>query len=189
MKLRVHAFKSASRANGPGLRAVVWFQGCSLACPGCFNPATHSRRGGEEVETEQLAEAIMAQPGIEGVTVSGGEPFEQPEAVLDVAQRLRGAGLGVLVFSGYTLEQIRSMPLGPAILERVDAVIDGPYARDLHAGRGLLGSANQRVHLLTSRHRYESFLGGPDSEVILHQDGTVTLSGISPMRLGGAKAG
>ncbi|MFH1265139.1 MAG: 4Fe-4S single cluster domain-containing protein, partial [Planctomycetota bacterium] len=84
MKIRLHAFEPASRANGPGLRAVVWFQGCTLRCPGCFNPGTHNPLSGHESDTATLAAEILAiRRKIEGVSVSGGEPFQQPEALLD----------------------------------------------------------------------------------------------------------
>lgn len=151
MKVRVHAFEPASRANGPGLRAVVWFQGCSLGCPGCFNPATHDPGGGDECDTETLAAEILARAArIEGLSVSGGEPFQQPEALLDLLQRLAAASLSRLVFSGYTLAEIQALPLGPATLRHVDVLIAGRYHAAQRTGHGLLGSANQQIHLLTA---------------------------------------
>lgn len=76
MTLRLHAFLPRSRANGPGWRSVVWVQGCSLGCPGCFNPQTHNREEvGEAVEVAEVMQRILAA-GTEGVTVSGGEPLQ-----------------------------------------------------------------------------------------------------------------
>ena len=128
MKVRIHAWERASRANGPGLRAVVWFQGCTLGCAGCFNPDTHSSGGGHEIEIATLMEEIAQVPGIEGVSISGGEPFQQPGALAELASRICAAGMSVLVFSGYTLEWIRGNPEAASILAAVDVLVAGAYA-------------------------------------------------------------
>jgi len=187
MTARLHAVEFASRANGPGLRAVVWFQGCTLACPGCFNPRTHDPGGGYEMDIRSLAEALAASRAIEGVSVSGGEPFQQPEALADLVRRLRATPLGILIFSGYTLERIRTIPRGPAILDCIDVLVAGPYIQALHSGQGLVGSANQRIHLLTGRYTLAGFASLPRREVILHRDGTLTLSGIAPLSIPGSR--
>jgi anaerobic ribonucleoside-triphosphate reductase activating protein len=178
MEFRLHALEMASRANGPGLRAVLWFQGCTLDCPGCFNPATHDAAGGFQTDTTVVAARLLSKPnGIEGVSFSGGEPFQQPEALLDLLERMAGAGLSTLVFSGYALNEIQSQPLGPAILSRLDVLIAGRYVQSLHLGRGLLGSSNQQIHLLTGRYTPADVQSVPVWEVILHADGAATLSG------------
>jgi anaerobic ribonucleoside-triphosphate reductase activating protein len=171
----------ASRANGPGLRAVVWFQGCTLGCPGCFNPKTHDSSHGLEADTASLAEHL-ADPRleIEGFSFSGGEPFQQPEAFLDLLQRLDVSPLTKLAFSGYTLAEIKRMPLGPKILEHLDVLVAGRYVVSRHSGQGLLGSANQQIHLLTRRYSPADFRNIPKMEIILHADGSFTLSGIAP---------
>jgi anaerobic ribonucleoside-triphosphate reductase activating protein len=178
MRIRLHAFEPASRANGPGLRAVVWFQGCMLGCPGCFNPATHDVQGGYETRVESLAQQILAASNIEGISISGGEPFQQPEALVGLVTLLRQTPLSILVFSGYALAAIRNLPGGPEILGRIDVLVAGPYAQSSHFGAGLLGSSNQRLHLLTNRYQPSSFASLPASELILHRDGTVTISGL-----------
>jgi len=181
MILRLHAFQSYSRSNGPGLRAVVWFQGCTLGCPGCFNPATHAAQAGYLADTEALAAQILAlRPDIEGLSISGGEPFQQPEALLDLLQRLDGSGLGCLVFSGYTLEEILAQPLGRETLAHCDVLIAGRYVAREREAVGLLGSANQTLHFLTGRYTPEDLASVPPREVILHPDGSVTSSGIDP---------
>ena len=183
MQIRIHAYEPASRANGPGLRAVIWVQGCTIGCPGCFNPETHSTSGGALTVTEELARSILdSGETIEGISVSGGEPFQQPAALLDLLLRLSGSSLSVLVFSGYTLGAIRSLPMGPEILKHVDVLIGGPYAESAHFGRSLLGSSNQSIHFLTARYRPNDFRDVPAREVILHKDGAITLTGIAPFR-------
>ena len=184
MLMHIHAWEPASRANGPGLRTVVWFQGCTIGCPNCFNPDTHAAEGGEEIDTADLWHRITsAGVAVEGVTFSGGEPFQQPEALLDLARRFDETGLSVLIFSGYTKAVIDRMPLGPAILRSTDVLVAGPYRAELHAGSGLLGSSNQQIHLLTPRHFYHEFTDLPPAEIVLHRDGSVTLTGISPLTL------
>ncbi|MBI3682331.1 MAG: radical SAM protein [Acidobacteria bacterium] len=177
MKMRLHAFEPASRANGPGLRAVAWFQGCTIGCHGCFNPDTHSLVGGYETEVGALVAEILATPGIEGVSLSGGEPFQQPDALAELVARLRETPFSILVFSGYTMESIRKLPRGPEVLAHIDVLVAGPYVESRHLGSGLLGSSNQRLHLLTTRYRPGDFAPLPTAEVILHRDGSMTVSG------------
>jgi len=185
MKCLTHAFERTSRANGPGLRAVIWFQGCSLGCPGCFNPGTHDPQGGYESDTELLAAEILAMSDIvEGLSISGGEPFQQSAALLDLLTRLADSHLSRLVFTGYTMPEIDRFPLGPEILRQIDVLIAGRYAAARPVGHGLLGSANQQIHLLTGRYTLSQLASTPRRELILHPDGTMTASGISPWRPG-----
>jgi hypothetical protein len=104
--MQLHAFIPASRANGPGLRAVVFFHGCTLACRGCFNPETHSFAG-TEVTVDAVADKVLRahkEHGIEGVTFTGGEPMQQAPALLELMQTLRQQvpSLSFGLFSGYS---------------------------------------------------------------------------------------
>ena len=186
MIVRIHSWIPASRANGPGTRAVVWFQGCSLGCPGCFNPETHDPSLGTEIDTAALAaDLLRAMEGrdrtrAKGVSFSGGEPMQQPEALLDLIERLDAEDVGLLLFSGYTLAEIERQPFGPAILARLDVLIAGRYRARRHLGAGLLGSTNQTVHLLSGRHTHAEISAVPPAEIIIGPDGTITVTGISP---------
>lgn len=181
LPLRLHAWERSSRANGPGWRAVIWVQGCTLGCTGCFNPGSQDPQAGVLWNTAELAEALLGlREQISGVSVSGGEPFQQPEALLDLLIRLDASGLSRLVFSGYTLDEIRRQPLGPSILGHLDVLVAGRYVAARHEGRGLIGSGNQRIHLLTQRHGLAEFARVPTTEIILHADGSVTRTGIAP---------
>jgi len=183
MNIRLHAFEPCSRANGPGRRAVVWFQGCTLSCPGCFNPATHDPTSGYSYDTDQLCSDILAVgDNIEGVSFSGGEPLQQPQALLNLLQRLAASPLSCLLFSGYTLPEITVMPLGAEILRHIDVLIAGRFDSSTHYGRGLFGSGNQQVHFLTSRYTSSDLARVPTSELIIHKDGSLTGSGIHPWR-------
>jgi anaerobic ribonucleoside-triphosphate reductase activating protein len=175
----VHAVEKRSRANGPGTRYVVWVQGCTLGCPGCFNPATHPA-GGDEVEVAALAQDIRAQ-AVDGVTISGGEPFEQPEALLALVSALAADGTSIIVFSGFTRGEIERLALGPDILARLDVLVDGRYVEKRRLARGLRGSANQVVHILSARHRMPEIEATPVGEVVIGPDGEVRMSGVNPL--------
>ncbi len=184
--LQTHALLEASRANGPGLRAVLWLQGCTLGCPGCFNPATHPSQGGQRRTVRALVERICRLPGVEGLTVSGGEPLQQlaPLAALLAGVRRRSA-LSVVVFTGFTLEEAQRLPGAERLLGLVDVLIAGRYLAEQRLARGLLGSANKQMHFLSGRYAPADFAGLPEAEVIIGPGGLVTFSGIDPLRGGG----
>lgn len=184
VSLRVHNFVACSRANGPGRRAVIWVQGCSLNCPGCFNPTTHAPRGGESVAVDSLVRRLRALGEIiEGVTVSGGEPLQQRRALLDLLRRLRSeTSLSVLVFTGYTWEEVRQMPESAALLASIDVLIAGRYRHDDRPSLGLSVSGNKSVHLLTDRYSLSDLVAVPAAEAIVTAEGHVLVSGIDPPR-------
>ncbi len=182
--LRLHAFEPFSWANGPGCRAVIWVQGCTLGCPGCYNPETHSFRGGELVEVDALFERVASLQGqIEGVTVSGGEPLQQRRALLPLLQRIRReTPLSMLVFTGYRWEEVQRMREAPLLLACIDVLIAGRYDQTQRLARDLRGSANKTVHLLTDRYTFADLQLIPVGEVWIEPNGTITLSGIDPLR-------
>jgi anaerobic ribonucleoside-triphosphate reductase activating protein len=180
--MRIHAVEARSRANGPGARFVIWLQGCTLGCPGCFNPATHATAAGSERAVEDLI-GEAARAGVEGITLSGGEPLQQPEAALALLRAARAAGLSTLVFSGYTIDEIRAQPLGPSILEQLDVLIDGRYVSSERFATGLRGSANQRIHCLTSRYSIADVEATPVAEIRIAPDGSAVLTGVDPLKL------
>jgi anaerobic ribonucleoside-triphosphate reductase activating protein len=181
-RLRVHGFEPRSAANGPGLRAVVWVQGCTLACPGCFNPDSHVRDG-DEVALDDLFERITAAGGIEGVTVSGGEPLQQRGPVLALLQRIRSeTSLSTILFTGFRWEDVERMPEAPALRECVDVLLAGRYEQERHVGAGLRGSSNKTVQLLSGRYTLEDLDSVPKSEIII-RNGAIVSTGIDPAML------
>lgn len=180
MIARVHAIETASRANGPGVRFVVWLQGCTLACPGCFNPGTHDASG-RELEVDDLVAQLAATPTATGLTLSGGEPFQQPDATRQLLAAARRLGRSTLVFSGYTLEELRERDA--TLLDDLDALIDGRYRSDQRLGTGLRGSANQVVHRLTDRFAHGELEATPTGEVRIAPDGTAVFTGVAPLVL------
>ncbi len=180
--MRLHAVEPRSRANGPGSRFVVWFQGCTLGCPGCFNPATHPATG-PETSIETISAQLATTTGIEGLSLSGGEPLQQPDAALALLEAARAVGLSTLAFSGYTIDEIRALPSGPAILAHLDVLIDGRYVAGERLATGLRGSANQRIQLLTDRYTLADVEATPVAEIRIARDGEVVLTGVNPLKL------
>jgi anaerobic ribonucleoside-triphosphate reductase activating protein len=166
-----------SAANGPGERFVIWVQGCPLACPGCWNPDTWSfaRRDVRDVET--LFDEVLGVTGIEGVTFTGGEPFAQARALADLAARVQGAGLSVVVFSGYELHELDGTD-ERRLLGHIDLLVAGRYLQDeREEGLPLRGSRNQRLHFLSDRYGPDNLTDSPAVEVHLGPDGSITVTG------------
>ena len=156
MLLRVHRFLPLTKVEGPGRRACLWVQGCPIRCKGCAVPWTWSAAGGEEVEVADLADLILGGPEIEGVTFLGGEPFEQAGALAELGQTLQNAGLSVMTFTGYLLEDLDrpERPECQRLIRVTDLLVDGPFRQDLvDLSRPWVGSSNQRYHFLSGRYR------------------------------------
>ncbi len=183
---RVHGLEPRSRANGPGARFVIWLQGCTLGCAGCFNPATHPHAGGSERPVVDLLAEVQeaaARYGIEGLTLSGGEPLQQAAAAAALLAGARALGLSTLVFSGYTREEILALPDGPAALASLDVLVDGRYRSTERLGEGLRGSANQRILLLSDRYTLADVEATPVAEIRIGRDGELVLTGVNPLKL------
>lgn len=178
---RVHAVLPRSVANGPGERFTIWSQGCALACPGCFNPETHAAANGAVRTVGELVDEVLAEvPGIEGVTLTGGEPLAQPAAVAAFCTRLRArADLGVIVLTGYTRVEIETDPARAAAVAAADLVVAGRYNQRLTAGTGLRGSTNKTYWARTGRYRPGDLGAVPETEVIIGVDGMVTVTGMT----------
>lgn len=174
---RVHATLSRSAANGPGTRFVVWAQGCTLGCAGCFNPETHGAGGDVRTVADVAAEAL-ATSGIDGVTVSGGEPLEQPAALREFCRLVRAADLGIVVLTGFARREIEANPELSAAVEPADMVIAGRYNERLRLGVGLRGSSNKEYWAITDRYGPDDFAGLPDGEVVISADGTISVTGM-----------
>lgn len=190
----LHAFVPASRANGPGLRAVVYFQGCSLHCANCWNPGTHKFRGMEVTVLEvaqRFEEANRLEP-LEGATFSGGEPMQQaeelPELMRDIRRTAPTVSLGM--FTGYTESELTSgrfvtrlgatleqrCELWRMVRERLDFAVMGRYDQTQPAIAPLRTSRNQRLVLFSSRYQEGDF--GPQLvEISIEESGKSVLTG------------
>ena len=133
--------------NGPGLRAVVWTQGCRQHCPGCQNPETWSENAGVEVDIEEVKDELRKLKGQTGVTFCGGEPLLQAEACLELARwAKKELGWNVWSFTGVVYEKIPRDSVAWEFVKELDALIDGPF---IEAQKDLTlkfrGSKNQRI--------------------------------------------
>ena len=139
-----------SIVDGPGIRLVVFSQGCPHHCPGCHNPATHSPEGGYQSSVENIMKAVRSNPMLAGVTLSGGEPFSQAEPMAELAHQVHQCGRNVITYTGYTIEQILEgisrNPGWKRLLEETDTLIDGPFLlEEKTLTLKFRGSRNQRV--------------------------------------------
>lgn len=195
--LRVAHSVACTAAEGPFLRAALWVQGCSLACPGCCNPELFAVDGGMWWETSGLRawlEAARGVHGIEGLSVLGGEPTEQLAGVTALCSAARELGLGVVVFSGRTLAELAGLAGGAALLATIDTLIDGRFEagrREPADGRRFVGSRNQSIVHLSARYADPALWCGPAGvELQLAPDGGLAVHGAPALarRLGRALA-
>ncbi len=187
--VRVDRVKCPVAVLGPYNRAVVWVQGCNLGCEGCIADYASDPEGGKAMTSGELAEWVLGCAGIEGLTISGGEPFQQAAplaAAIDVIREKRD--LGVMCFTGYTLEALLSEanPARLALLHWVDMLVDGPYLRSLHANLLWRGSSNQRIVHLTARYKeyVDGLIADGDNSAGLEMfvdEGAVWFAGVPPM--------
>ncbi|MFE5291849.1 4Fe-4S single cluster domain-containing protein [Isoptericola sp. NPDC056618] len=191
LALRIGSTVQRTEAEGPGPRFAVWAQGCSIRCPGCFNPHLWGAKGGRVVDVDDLAQDVMRaaeRDSIEGITLLGGEPFDQAAGFAELATKVRRAGLSVMVFSGYeltTLEGPNAPESAGTLLAETDILVDGPYrAESPDFARPWVGSTNQNFHFLTDRYRHlaarlTSF--HDRVEIRVGMDGSVAINGWAPV--------
>ena len=181
--LNVHRFLPLTQAEGPGWRSCVWVQGCSRHCEGCFAHHIWSHEPRQLMMPEEIISQTLQDDRVEGITVLGGEPFEQPEPLAALLTLAWEVHLSTLVFSGFTYEQLLAAdhPAIKVALSHTDVLIDGPYRqeeRDSH--RPMVGSSNQRFLFLTNRYTMDDF--PPNRvEVRIGQDGSIALNGMGPV--------
>lgn len=148
--LRLFGEVTESITDGPGLRYVIFTQGCPHYCPGCHNPESHSFTDGYLVEEEKVIEEILKNPLLDGVTLSGGEPFMQASELARVAKAVKEKALSVIVYSGYTFEELISLSKErkgySELLSFTDVLIDGRFEIDKKSmDLRFRGSRNQRA--------------------------------------------
>jgi anaerobic ribonucleoside-triphosphate reductase activating protein len=148
MTLRLSGIVEESCVDGPGIRFVVFAQGCRHRCPACHNPQTHPFGGGFLMDGEEILQRMEANPLLDGITLSGGDPFEQAEAFAGLAGKAREKGYDVVTYTGWRYEEIllRDEPGWRRLLEATDILVDGRF--ELALKNELLpfrGSSNQRM--------------------------------------------
>jgi anaerobic ribonucleoside-triphosphate reductase activating protein len=188
--VNVAATCPATRSLGPGIRSVVWVQGCAFHCPGCIAPDWIPIRPARFVYIEDLVEELLVDPRVTGITFSGGEPMLQAVGLARFARLARKKrDLDIICFTGFQLAYLEDNPPGPGVddlLSQVDVLIDGPYIARLNDNIGLRGSRNQKIHYLTKRLCNENLETISRTAEIHIMDGQAMLVGVPPARLGEA---
>lgn len=138
-----------SVVDGPGRRSVIRVAGCSLRCPGCYVPETHKHENGSLVPISSIIKEIVANRSQhDGVTILGGEPFDQAASVAELVSRLNKLGLHITVYTGNTIDTLigRKDKSVDYILTHIDLLIDGPFIKQLKEDAGeYRGSSNQKI--------------------------------------------
>jgi len=144
LQIRIAGLVPESYVDGDGIRFAIFMQGCLRNCEGCHNPDTHALDGGRLIDTDEIITAVKKNPLLDGITLTGGEPFLQIDAANELARAAKNFGLSVWCYTGYTFEKL---PVDAApLLENVDVLIDGAFVeslRDLELQ--FRGSRNQRI--------------------------------------------
>ena len=145
-----------SNVIGPGKRFVIWLQGCSLQCKGCINKKFWSKEPNRLIPVSNLVNMILNTPEIEGVTYTGGEPFEQAEGLYSLSTLLKDKGLSIMSYTGYTYKELSNSDdkFKIFLLSCLDILIDGRYECGKSAPLLWRGSGNQKVYFLSSLYRY-----------------------------------
>jgi anaerobic ribonucleoside-triphosphate reductase activating protein len=163
-----------SKVNGPGNRFVLWTQGCSKGCKECFNPETWSTNVYKELSPTQIFELIKNFE-VDGVTISGGDPLEQEDELLELLMLISTIRLrkGVILFSGFTRAEISRDPIREECLRYVDVLIDGRYEKNLKVDFSLKGSSNQTFYFFSDKILSSELLFDQEVEISSFEDSVI----------------
>lgn len=178
MKIRLYMTHSTTEVLGPYKRYALWVQGCNKRCKGCISPDSQPLEGGYLTDVECLVSEILTKHNIEGITISGGEPFLQQEALCELIDQIRNKrDFGVIIYTGMLYSEIQETPLA----QRCDLIIDGEYIEELNDDKSLRGSSNQNVICITDRYAdmVDRYYGQPGRKIeLILIDGQVSMAGI-----------
>ena len=163
---------SRTRSEGPGLRFAIWLQGCSIRCPGCCNPHMQAMDAGDKMHIRVLAGQVKTS-GLTEVSILGGEPLDQIHPLLNFITLLKNKNCGIMVFTGYTMKQIRNDAELSPILDQIDLIKTGPFLKDRQSvEKRWIGSDNQAFHHLTDRYK-----GHPELDDCCLQSVSISFAG------------
>jgi anaerobic ribonucleoside-triphosphate reductase activating protein len=146
--LTIGGMEPESIVDGPGFRCTVFVQGCNARCPGCHNAQLQSFNGGRSIAVGEILDAIRDNPLLDGLTLSGGDPFTQAASCAALAEGVRALGLSVFTYTGYTFEALwgADNPDWRRLIMATDVLVDGPFVRELrNIDLRFRGSSNQRL--------------------------------------------
>lgn len=146
MEIRIAGLVNDSIVDGPGFRLAVFTQGCPHNCKGCHNPETHDFNGGKLIDTAEIVKMMQDNPLLDGITLTGGDPFCQPTACAALALAAHEMGLNVWAYSGWTYEELLANPNLSSLLSEIDVLVDGPFILAQRTlDKRFMGSKNQRA--------------------------------------------
>ena len=167
---------------GPGKRVGIWVQGCSKKCKGCISEELQVFDESKNIPVELLKSIIEVEAkrnSCEGLTISGGDPFEQPEELYNLLKDLRPAFSDILVYSGYTFAEINRSNSMKKCLDFIDVLVDGRYIDEMNIGESILyGSSNQKLYFLNSQleEKYKNYeLQGRKLKTFIHNNKVITV--------------
>lgn len=167
-----------TESEGPGKRFAIWFQGCDLACPDCCNPEMWSKEGGVPKNIQDILKEINLSKDIEGVSLLGGEPLQQDEALWMLAKEIQSLGLSVMLYTGYTEKEIKTHNFKTP--KYCDLIVSGRYNKGLHTTkRRWIGSTNQKLTFVTNFYQKDDpcFSEPNSAEIRINSKGVVTVVG------------
>lgn len=167
---------------GPGTRIGIWVQGCSLKCRGCVSPSLWTSQNGKQIDIEYLVKQISAvQDCFDGITISGGEPFDQYQALIVFSAFIKKkTGLNIYSFSGYTLKELTKKFPDQLFMTYLDYLLDGRYMQKKHSNRNDRGSINQNLYKFENKRFFlqKDFFTSKRWSVNVSKDNQVFMSGI-----------
>jgi len=177
ISLQINNLTLRSRANGKGVRTVIWTQGCNLRCSGCFNPKLWKFEGGRSLTPQELSEMIPSD--VEGITISGGEPLLQDDLLPFLIQfRRLKPKLNIILLTGFTPVEKEDDFHWIEFLGLVDVIVSGRYQEENHIGEGIRGSSNKEYIFLSDEFSKQDFENLPQTEVITQEDGSLLVTGM-----------
>lgn len=182
--LNIYSFIESTKTLGPYDRFALWTQGCPFSCVGCMTPDSQDFNSGLHIEVNEIVELILTAKDIEGITISGGEPFAQAKELNEMILKIKQKkDMGVIVYTGFTLEQLKNKNdiYINKFLENIDILIDGLFDSSLNDGISLRGSSNQDVYQLTHRYSdvFDKYYNQTTREIEIHmEDENMMVSGI-----------
>lgn len=173
--LRVGNISEHSTIYGPGVRFVIWTQGCTLACKGCWNKQFWAKSG-TKMQVNSLIAQIASTEGIEGITLLGGEPLQQAEPVLKIIQAVQKLGLSVFLYTGYDVEEFNETM--QACFDNSDIAITGRYIQEKRdTNLRWRGSTNQIVHYPSELYTNLKIEERNEVEFVINEEGGVSMFG------------
>ncbi len=175
--MNIAHIEETSLIYGPGIRFVIWVQGCSIRCKDCWNKEMWSFENKDIISTNQIFDKIKNTPQIEGVTILGGEPFDQYDELFVLVKNIRKTNLSIILYTGYLLSELEKNNKR-GILDFIDILITGRYDKRYRTIRGgLIGSSNQEIHFCTDRYTINDLVNLNESEISIDENGKISILG------------